>query len=183
MAELGVSPHLTSIVADLSRELPDQLRYWRLLDAILSTLSCDAAALLALEPNADQASALSDETLIPLAIDGLDNSLLAQRFSVAQHPRFGHWLQSREPLYFAADSQLPSPFQAFLKAGDRRTGPRDSLGIALQVAGKPWGLLCLYTRQADTLNNIDAQELRSFINFIESIRSTDTRQQRSTNYG
>ncbi|RLA35858.1 MAG: nitric oxide reductase transcription regulator [Gammaproteobacteria bacterium] len=164
MAKLGVSPHLISIVADLSRELPDQLRYWRLLDAILSTLSCDAAALLAFEPSADQ----TDNTLIPLAIDGLDDKLLEQRFSIEQHPRFAHCLQSPEPVYFPAESQLPNPFQSFLKSGDRRTGPRDSLGIALHVAGKPWGLLCLNTRQTDTLNKIDRQELRSFINFIES---------------
>ena len=168
MAKLGVSPHLTSIVADLSRELPDQLRYWRLLDAILSTLSCDAAALLALEPSADQADGKVSNTLIPLAIDGLDDKLFEQRFSVEQHPRFAHWLQSPEPVCFPSESQLPNPFQSFLKAGDRRTGPRDSLGVALHVAGKPWGLLCLNTRQADTLNKIDRQELRSFINFIES---------------
>ena len=168
MAKLGVSPHLISIVADLSRELPDQLRYWRLLDAILSTLSCDAAALLSFEVSADQAGSKTPNTLIPLAIDGLDDKLLEQRFSVEQHPRFAHWLQSPEPVYFPAESQLPNPFQAFLKAGDRRTGPRDSLGVPLYVAGKPWGLLCFNTRQADTLNKIDQQELRSFINFIES---------------
>ena len=168
MAKLGVSPHLISIVADLSRELPDQLRYWRLLDAILSTLSCDAAALLALEVSAGQNDSKKSNTLIPLAIDGLDDKLLKQRFSAEQHPRFAHWLQSSEPVYFPADSQLPNPFQAFLKLGDRRTGARDSLGVALHVAGKPWGLLCLNTRQAGTLNKIDQQELRSFINFIES---------------
>ena len=168
MAKLGVSPHLISIVADLSRELPDQLRYWRLLDAILSTLSCDAAALLAFEVSADQDDSEVSKVLIPLAIDGLDDKLLEQRFSSEQHPRFAQWLQSPEPVYFPAESQLPNPFQAFLKAGDRRTGPRDSLGIALHVSGKPWGLLCLNTRQADTLNKIDPRDLRSFINFIES---------------
>ena len=168
MAKLGVSPHLISIVADLSRELPDQLRYWRLLDAILSTLNCDAAALLALEASTDQDASKVSKVLTPLAIDGLDDKLLEQRFSPEQHPRFAHWLQSPEPVYFPAESQLPNPFQAFLKAGDRRTGPRDSLGVPLHVAGKPWGLLCFNTRQADTLNKIDQQELRSFINFIES---------------
>ena len=163
MTELGVSPHLISIVADLSRELPDQLRYWRLLDAILTTLPCDAAVLMTLETGE-----AGTQILRPVAIDGLDDKVLEQQFNVAQHPRFTQCLQSREPIFFPADSQLPNPFQAFLKAGDRRTGPRDSLSIALQVAGKPWGLLCLNTRQADTLNKIDTRELRSFINFIES---------------
>jgi len=163
MAELGVSPHLTSIVADLSRELPDQLRYWRLLDAILTTLPCDAAALMALETGETEI-----QVLRPLAIDGLDDKVLEQQFTVAQHPRFAQCLQSHEPVFVPADSQLANPFQAFLKAGDRRTGPRDTLGIPLQVAGKPWGLLCLNTRQADTLNKIDSSALRSFINFVEA---------------
>ena len=163
MAKLGVSAHLLSIVADLSRELPDQLRYWRLLDAILTTLPCDAAVLMTLET-----AEAETQTLRPLAIDGLDDKVLEQQFTVVQHPRLAHCLQSHEPVFVPADSQLDNPFQTFLKAGDRRTGPRDSLGVPLQVAGKPWGLLCLNTRQADTLNNIDARELRSFINFIES---------------
>ncbi|MBQ0719158.1 MAG: sigma 54-interacting transcriptional regulator [Gammaproteobacteria bacterium] len=168
MAKLGVSPHLTSIVADLSRELPDQLRYWRLLDAILSTLSCDAAALLTFAENSEPSDPKESPTLIPLAIDGLDDKMLDQRFRVDQHPRFVHWLQSPEAVYFPADSQLPNPFQQFLKTGDRRTGPRDSLGVALHVAGRPWGLLCLNSRQANTLNKIDDSELRTFITFIES---------------
>ncbi len=163
MAKLGVSSHLTSIVADLSRELPEQLRYWRLLDAILTTLPCDAAVLMALETGEAET-----QILRPLAIDGLDDKVLEQRFNVTQHPRFAHCLQSHEPAFVPADSQLANPFQAFLKVGDRRTGPRDSLGLALHVAGKPWGLLCLNTRQADTLNKIDLNALRSFINFVES---------------
>jgi anaerobic nitric oxide reductase transcription regulator len=168
MAKLDVSAHLISIVADLSRELPDPLRYWRLLDAILSVLSCDAAALLAFQVSDEQDDNKTPSTLIPLAIDGLDDKLLEQRFNVEQHPRFAHWLQSTEPVFFPAETPLPNPFQSFLKAGDRRTGPRDSLGISLHVAGKPWGLVCFNSRQPDTLNKIDQQELRSFIRFIES---------------
>jgi len=66
MAKLGDSAHLISIIADLSRELPNQLRYWRLLDTILSTLSCDAAALLAFEPSPNQAGSKESNTLTPL---------------------------------------------------------------------------------------------------------------------
>ncbi|OUS12800.1 hypothetical protein A9Q89_05255 [Gammaproteobacteria bacterium 53_120_T64] len=163
MAKFGVSPHLISIVADLSRELPDQLRYWRLLDAILATLPADMAVLMALQTDTTEG-----QTLKPLAIDGLDNVLLQQAFVVDQHPRLALWLQSKEPIFFPAESPLANPFQHFLKDGDRRTGPRDSLGIALHVGAKPWGLLCINTRQAETLNTIEHGELMSFIHFIES---------------
>ncbi|OUS09657.1 hypothetical protein A9Q90_02670 [Gammaproteobacteria bacterium 54_18_T64] len=163
MAKFGVSQHLISIVADLSRELPDQLRYWRLLDAILTTLPADIAVLMVLQTDNAQ-----NPILQPLAIDGLDDKLLQQPFVVDQHPRLALWLQSKEPIFFPVDNQLPNPFQSFLKEGDRRTGPRDSLGIALHLGAKPWGLLCLNTRQTGTLNTIEHRELMSFIHFIES---------------
>ena len=41
------SQNLISIVADLSRDIPDEIRYKRLLDAMQSIFPCDAAALLA----------------------------------------------------------------------------------------------------------------------------------------
>ena len=177
MAKLGVPAHLNSIVADLSRELPEQLRYWRLLDAILSTLPCDVAVLMRLEaavngtpaePQPQTQAQIAPRILVPLATDGLDDKLLQQRFNLEQHPRLALWMQSREPIFFPADTHLPNPFQSFLKTGDRRTGPRDSLGIALHVAGKPWGLLALNTRQSDTLNKIDLKELLTLIHFIEA---------------
>ena len=52
---------LTSIVADLSRDLPAEQRYQRLLETILRIFPCDAAVLLKLEGN----------SLRPLAINGL----------------------------------------------------------------------------------------------------------------
>ena len=40
---------LTSIVTDLSRDLPAERRYRNLLEALLKLFPCDAAALLKLE--------------------------------------------------------------------------------------------------------------------------------------
>lgn len=52
---------LLPLVSDLSRDLPDQERYRRLLQAMRGLLPCDAAALLRLD----------GEWLVPLAVDGL----------------------------------------------------------------------------------------------------------------
>jgi hypothetical protein len=49
-----------ALVSDLSRDLPDQERYRRLLQAMRGLLPCDAAALLRLD----------GEWLVPLAVDG-----------------------------------------------------------------------------------------------------------------
>lgn len=167
MTKTGVSQHLISIVADLSRDLPDQLRYWRLLDAIMCILPCcDVAVLMALE-----SSSPDRQILKPLAADGLDDKVSQQYFTVEENPRLAAWLQSREPLYFPANTPLPDPYGKLLKPGDRRTSPRDSLGVALYVGGKPWGLLSLNTRQTEILNKIDLAELRSLITFIEAVLS------------
>ena len=52
---------LVPLVADLSRELPDDERYRRLLRALRQILPCDAVALLKLE----------GDVLIPLSVEGL----------------------------------------------------------------------------------------------------------------
>ncbi|NTY28463.1 nitric oxide reductase transcription regulator, partial [Pseudomonas sp. UMA603] len=68
---------LLPLVDDLSRELPDEERYRRLLEALRELLPCDASALLRLE----------GEQLVPLAVDGLSPDTLGRRFKIAEHPR------------------------------------------------------------------------------------------------
>lgn len=68
---------LIPLVADLSRDLPEDERYRRLLQALRDLLPCDATALLRLD----------GEYLIPLAVDGLSPDTLGRRFRVGEHPR------------------------------------------------------------------------------------------------
>lgn len=63
---------LIPLVSDLSRELPDEERYRRLLCSLRHWLPCDATALLRLE----------GDVLIPLAVDGLSPDALGRRFRV-----------------------------------------------------------------------------------------------------
>lgn len=63
---------LIPLVADLSRDLPEDERYRRLLQALRDLLPCDATALLRLD----------GEYLIPLAVDGLSPDTLGRRFRV-----------------------------------------------------------------------------------------------------
>ena len=87
---------LTSIVADLSRDLPSEERYKRLLSAMQSSFPCDTAAILKLKNN----------HLTPLAVDGLSDDTMGRRFEVDEHPRLARLLHSREPVRVAADSDL-----------------------------------------------------------------------------
>ena len=63
---------LIPLVDDLSRELPAEERYRRLLQSLRALLPCDATALLRLD----------GEHLVPMAIDGLSPDTLGRRFRV-----------------------------------------------------------------------------------------------------
>ncbi len=109
---------LIPLVADLSRDLPEDERYRRLLQALRDLLPCDATALLRLD----------GEYLIPLAVDGLSPDTLGRRFRVGEHPRLEALLERRGPTRFPADCGLPDPYdaEAYLEAAGER--PREMIG-------------------------------------------------------
>ena len=78
---------LVPLVADLSRDLPDDERYRRLLRSLRQLMPCEAVALLKLE----------GDTLIPLSVEGLSPDTLGRRFKVEQHPRLRMLLERRGP--------------------------------------------------------------------------------------
>jgi anaerobic nitric oxide reductase transcription regulator len=97
---------LLPLVADLARELPEAERYRRLLGALRELLPCDASALLRLD----------GAQLVPLAVDGLSADTLGRRFIVAEHPRLQAILASPQATRFAADCELPDPYDGLARA-------------------------------------------------------------------
>ncbi|MBC7207627.1 MAG: nitric oxide reductase transcription regulator, partial [Methyloversatilis sp.] len=95
---------LIPLVDDLSRDLPAQERYRRLLQALRELLPCDATALLRLD----------GDRLVPLAIDGLSPDTLGRHFLIAEHPRLAALLERSEPTRFAADCPLPDPYDGLI---------------------------------------------------------------------
>ncbi|MCB1662004.1 MAG: nitric oxide reductase transcriptional regulator NorR [Pseudomonadales bacterium] len=152
------SQNLISIVADLSRDIPDEIRYKRLLDAMQSIFPCDAAALLELDGN----------TLLPLAIEGLADDTMGRRFAVDQHPRLARLLHSREPVRFAADSNLPDPYDGLVETEDHHLHVHDCMGVSLYIDDEPWGVLTLDAMKTGTFDEIDPIELRTFIGLTEA---------------
>ena len=144
---------LTSIVADLSRDLPSEQRYQRLLSAMQSSFPCDAAALLRLE----------DNYLTPLAVDGLSDDTMGRRFEVEDNPRLARLLHSREPVRFEADSDLADPYDGLVETEDHLLHVHDCMGSSLYVDDKPWGVLTLDAMKPGTFDSIDPIELRTFI--------------------
>ncbi|MEH6470065.1 MAG: nitric oxide reductase transcriptional regulator NorR [Halopseudomonas sp.] len=149
---------LTSIVTDLSRDLPAEQRYRNLLEALLKLYPCDAAALLKLE----------GKQLRPLAFEGLSLDTLGRRFEVTEHPRLAKLLHSREPIRFEASSPLPDPYDGLVANQDMQLHVHDCMGASLYIDDLPWGVLTLDAIDPGTFDPIDPVELRTFISLTEA---------------
>ncbi len=152
------SKTLISIVSDLSRDLPEEVRYQHLLTAMQQIFPCDAAVLLQLE----------GKVLKPLAVDGLSSDTMGRRFAVEEHPRLAKALLSREPIRFPADSELPDPYDGLVENKDQKLHIHDCMGVSLYLDEKPWGVLTLDTTQSGIFDAIDPVELRTFISLTEA---------------
>jgi anaerobic nitric oxide reductase transcription regulator len=143
---------LVPLVADLSRELPDDERYRRLLRSLRQLLPCDAVALLKLEGDA----------LIPLSVEGLSPDTLGRRFKVEEHPRLKILLENRGPTRFSTDCGLPDPYDGLVEGHQGHLEVHDCLGCALYVQDKPWGLITLDALDPSTFGRVDLDNLEAF---------------------
>lgn len=143
---------LLPLVSDLSRDLPDQERYRRLLQAMRSLLPCDAAALLRLD----------GEWLVPLAVDGLSTDTLGRRFKVSEHPRFQILLSRSQPTRFASDSELPDPYDGLVNTFEAGLEVHDCMGCPLMVDERPWGLVTLDALTPGQFQSLELDALQAF---------------------
>ena len=143
---------LVPLVADLSRDLPEEERYRRLLGALRALLPADAAALLRLD----------GDTLVPLAVDGLSDDTLGRRFRVSEHPRFASLLAHRGLTRFAADCALPDPYDGLVEGLDGHLEVHDCLGCPLYVDEQAWGLLTLDALDPSSFDNLNLDNLEAF---------------------
>ena len=95
---------LLSIAVDLTTSLASEDRLARLLEALRTTLPCDAAAVLE----------LNGDDLVPLATYGLVPEVRGRRFARREHPRLDVVVAGGAPVRFPADSVLPDPYDGLL---------------------------------------------------------------------
>lgn len=144
---------LTTMVSDLSQSLEQRERYRRLLEGLRSIVAFDAAALLQLDR----------DVLQPVAVYGLMDDTLGRQFRAKEHPRLAMILDSRAPVRFPADSDLPDPYDGLVKGVGQLVHVHDCLGCSLYIDEKPWGVLTLDAMMPGQFNNIDARELEALI--------------------
>lgn len=144
---------ISDIVADLSRELPTEARFQRLLEAVMDSFPCDATALLQLQ----------NGELIPRAVRGLSPETMGRRFSVAEQPRLRELLHSRGVVRFPADSDLPDPYDGLIDTPDHHLYVHDCMGAALHVDGRTWGVITLDALQPGSFDTTNTALLETFV--------------------
>lgn len=147
-----------AIVADLSRDLPAEERYKRLLAIVQGLFPCDATALLRVD----------GDILVPMAAIGLSEDVMGRRFVIAQHPRLIRIMQARKPVHFPADSPLPDPYDGLITTISQQLHVHACFGVALFVDDAPWGALTLDALQPGRFDQFDDVQLRTFISLTEA---------------
>lgn len=147
------SDSLISIVADLSARMPTEQRYQRLLAHLCRVFPCDASALLKFEA----------PYLIPLAVNGLSEDTLGRRFMVGDHPRLAEILASDQSVRFAADCELPDPYDGLVENDHDQLRVHDCMGVKLFIDGQPWGVLTMDALEPGTFDDIDQVQLNTFV--------------------
>ncbi|WLQ11876.1 nitric oxide reductase transcriptional regulator NorR [Hahella aquimaris] len=140
---------LVEIAVDLANSLTNEDRFDRLLSAVRTAIPCDAVALLALR----------EDVLVPLAAQGLSPDILGRRFKADEHPRFERLTQSRQPVRFAADCQLPDPYDGLLLATQGDLPVHACMGFPLYSDNRLIGLLTLDSLSAGVFDDISLKTL------------------------
>lgn len=153
MTTTDIVSSLGEIVADLSRDLPRQTRFQRLLEAVQRSFPCDAIALLELQ----------GDVLVPRAVRGLAPDTLGRRFALDEQPRLQAIIQSRGIVRFPSDSTLPDPYDGLVDTPDHHLYVHDCMGAPLHVDGRTWGALTLDALRKGTFDNVDPALLETFM--------------------
>ncbi|KAF1052023.1 MAG: Nitric oxide reductase transcription regulator NorR2 [Stenotrophomonas maltophilia] len=143
---------LLPLVDDLARELPDDERYRRLLEALRHWVPCDASAILRLD----------GEQLVPLAVNGLSPDTLGRHFRIEDHPRLSALLAHDGPTRFPADCDLPDPYDGLVEGVHGHLEVHDCMGCPLYLDGQPWGLLTLDALETERFSDNDLDNLQAF---------------------
>ncbi|WP_117235261.1 nitric oxide reductase transcriptional regulator NorR [Vibrio maerlii] len=144
---------LLDIALNLSSNLNSEAQYQHLIDGIDKVFPCDASALFILD---------EDGFLTPVAVKGLTSSILGRRFFPKAHPRLEAIIQSRQPVRFGADCDLPDPFTGALLSEEVELDVHDCLGCSLYVEGQLVGVLTLDSLNVGAFDTIDSVAIETF---------------------
>lgn len=140
---------LLEVALDLANSSSNDDRFDRLLTSIRKVIACDAVALLGFQ----------QQVLKPLAIQGLSADTLGRRFVPAEHPRLQALCQSRLPLRFPADCDLPDPYDGLLMSRHGDVPVHACMGLPLYSDEQLIGLVTIDSLHAGAFDGISERTL------------------------
>ncbi|WP_039836077.1 nitric oxide reductase transcriptional regulator NorR [Vibrio rumoiensis] len=150
----SVEQVLLRIALDLNAGMPTTQHYQKLIDALQQVLPCDACALFILD---------HQQQLIPVAMNGLSNEVLGRTFLPNLHPRLEMILNSRHPVRFPEDSNLPDPFDGHLSADPHhKIDVHSCMGCSLYVEDTLVGVLTLDAQASGAFEHIEDSTVETF---------------------
>lgn len=150
----------TTLIADLVTDLPGPVRLQKLVTSLHHYFSCGAVVLLRKE----------EDSLRPIAQQGLVKDALGRHFQLAQHPRLAMLCRSREAIRFEPDSPLPDPYDGLIEAlPNQHLAVHDCMGMALFIEGALWGVVTLDALEPGTFNEQHRVQLQSCALVIEAM--------------
>ncbi|WP_306331512.1 nitric oxide reductase transcriptional regulator NorR [Vibrio injensis] len=150
MQDFSIST-VVDMTIGLASGINDQDRFHRLLDAIRKTIQCDCVVLMSRQ----------NDTLIPLAMQGLTRDTLGRRFIISEHPRLDIICQSTSPVRFGADCPLPDPFDGLLMEHDDDLPIHACMGLPLLFGDVLLGVLTLDSLTPNAFNDIPMRSLEA----------------------
>jgi anaerobic nitric oxide reductase transcription regulator len=118
--------------------------YDRIIRGIRRLIPCDSAVLLRLQ----------DDTLVPVASDGLVPEATSQRFVIAEHPRLAQFMRVRRPVRID-DQVLPDPFDGLISLDQPLGRVHACMGCALVVDDEVLGVLAVDALDPHAFDAID----------------------------
>ena len=150
----------STLLTDLSSEMPAALRLQRLVMGVRDAFGCSAVVLLRQD----------GDRLRAQAAIGLMHEVLGRSFITTKHPRLAQIMASREPVQFASASTLPDPYDGLLQdSPDTPLPVHDCLGMTLFLDGRLWGCVTLDALAPAHFTAQTMKQLRTCAPFIESV--------------
>ncbi|EGR0377140.1 nitric oxide reductase transcriptional regulator NorR [Vibrio cholerae] len=148
MQEFSLST-LLEMTVGLANGANNEERFHRLLDAVRKAVICDCVVLMSLH----------NDTLTPLAMQGLTRDTLGRRFVVSEHPRLAQICSADLPVRFAADCPLPDPFDGLLLDSEDDLPMHSCMGLPLHFGEQLLGILTLDSLKPDAFDHLSPRSL------------------------
>merc|ERR1711916_108285 len=100
---------------------------------------------------------MGDEVLTPVYQTGLTADTLGRRFKISEHPRFKQICNSKTPVSFSEDCELPDPYDGMLLSHQGDLPVHACMGLPIWVDHQLLGILTLDSMEPGIFSKLPEQ--------------------------